>query len=664
MAAIDRTRARTLAVLASVGLLLCARPAAPCTVDYVYVDANEGGSSGGHTALRFGDETYHFQHHRPGVLRLHRDDWEHFLYHYAMLENRTVHVSRIAAADGTCALLRDRFSAHRLIQEKQFDVLDALRADQTLLELLLARRRSGGEHRDDGMPLRAVGFFFPDGAAPTAAATDPGLVALRARVQQRFGADFIRRRRAEVEDSLVHLVPDDPDRADPPLAEDVYPVVPESFSKRYGDLMVALMALRVLDAAPALAPGTSFALPADEAGLDAGDLRTLRAFSGRLAAQLTRLVASDRPDWGFALLVGMARLVALGQSTELGRLVLLDAFPPAHEEIDRATVERHREVMPELVDEAREDVERARARLRAADEPGEAEFADLEAAGNRLLAVWSAASRGEALRVHPGRLLPSREAVRSDLTVPALNEAELVTALAGAGERAAAYAERLQRLYAYNLVTGNCVSALFRGINGAFVAGASADEEATGEHVRTESRLRLGGYVDTAWSPNFIPFVSARAVERAYDVTETEEFPSYRKARLAALYRREAPLRVYLREANVITSTLYRRNPDDSVFVLFTDDAVLPRPLFGAVNLMAGVGAGALGLVLAPLDGGRLLLSGLRGALFSLPELAFFNIRKGSFEYVGREERVRLAGRVAPGPRAGSVDFVLPPLLQ
>ena len=61
--------------------LLSALPAlagSPRFVDYVYIEANEGGSSGGHAALRLGDETYHFQHEHPGLLRLHRDDWQHF----------------------------------------------------------------------------------------------------------------------------------------------------------------------------------------------------------------------------------------------------------------------------------------------------------------------------------------------------------------------------------------------------------------------------------------------------------------------------------------------------------------------------------------------------------------------------------------------------------
>jgi len=66
---------------------------------------------------------------------------------------------------------------------------------------------------------------------------------------------------------------------------------------------------------------------------------------------------------------------------------------------------------------------------------------------------------------------------------------------------------------------------------------------------------------------------------------------------------------------------------------------VAPRPLLGAVNGAAGLGAGAAGVALLHFDHGRLLGSGLRGVVFSLPELAFVNLRKGSFIYVPRAER-------------------------
>jgi hypothetical protein len=96
--------------------------------------------------------------------------------------------------------------------------------------------------------------------------------------------------------------------------------------------------------------------------------------------------------------------------------------------------------------------------------------------------------------------------------------------------------------------------------------------------------------------------------------------------------REENPLWVFLRESNVVTSTLYRPQPRDSIFLFFTDDVVPARPLFGAMNLVTGLAASAAGLAMLPADGGEMLWGGLRGALFSLPELIFQNIRKGTFD--------------------------------
>ena len=47
------------------------------------------------------------------------------------------------------------------------------------------------------------------------------------------------------------------------------------------------------------------------------------------------------------------------------------------------------------------------------------------------------------------------------------------------------------------------------------------------------------------------------------------------------------------------------------------------------------------------LDRGELLTSGLKGAFFSLPELAFVNIRKGSMAWIGPEVLPGLAGEAA-----------------
>ena len=588
---------------------------APC-FDYVYVDASEGGSSGGHTAIRFDDEVYHFQHD-AGLSRLRREPWSHFLFRYGLRDNRTIHLSHVTSPEGTCAWLRDRFAARHLIQDRQLEHLAALRRDGTLLAALGAHT---GE-RAAPLAVRGAGFF-PQDDAP--AARSPALAALRARVVARYGAAVVSRRAAEVADAARRLRPES--EALPLLTADEYPLLPATFAERWEALAAAHTALRVLDAAPALAPG-ALTPPISEAPLTASERQALARSAARLVDGLVPLLAPGRLDWGFALLVGMARLAAIEAALERGRLVVLDAWPAAPEVIDHSTVERYHAAAPLLV-EAERRVEAARAALAtSADGVGEAELSALEDAGGRRAALIAVIEEGRDLPVSADRLVPARTAAPDDVTRPALSAAELRAAAPAAGDRVRTYQGELDRLWGYNVVTRNCVSEIFHTIDAALESDAPADPVAA-------SAARLGGHVDTRWSLRFIPWVSAIAVDRTYAVAGDEELPSYRKARLAALSRAASRLGVYLRESNVLTSTLYRRNPDDSLFVFFTDDAVSPRPVFGAVNLLVGTGASALGVVLAPFDGGRLLVAGLRGALWSLPELAFVNIRKGTFPFL------------------------------
>ena len=66
------------------------------------------------------------------------------------------------------------------------------------------------------------------------------------------------------------------------------------------------------------------------------------------------------------------------------------------------------------------------------------------------------------------------------------------------------------------------------------------------------------------------------------------------------------------------------------------------RPLAGLANLATGVGAMAIGLLKAPFDRARMTRRGLKGVVMSVPELFFFNIRKGSYvivpPFMSREE--------------------------
>jgi hypothetical protein len=143
--------------------------------------------------------------------------------------------------------------------------------------------------------------------------------------------------------------------------------------------------------------------------------------------------------------------------------------------------------------------------------------------------------------------------------------------------------------------------------------------------------------------------------------TAVETVPSYRLRRLRAMQAETPALLVHLREASTLTSTIYRRNAHDPFFLFFTDDAVLPRPVYGLANLAAGLAQTAAGLLWAPLDRGRMVRLGLRGAGFSLPELAFVNIRKGRMTHVpdvpvttpARTTAARPPARSLP-PRSGA----------
>jgi len=87
---------RAALVLAAVVVARAATASPTAYFDYLYIEANEGGSSGGHVAVRFGDETYHFQQVSLGLLQLQRNDAADFVHRYAGIENRPIHVSRIA----------------------------------------------------------------------------------------------------------------------------------------------------------------------------------------------------------------------------------------------------------------------------------------------------------------------------------------------------------------------------------------------------------------------------------------------------------------------------------------------------------------------------------------------------------------------------------------
>jgi hypothetical protein len=463
------------------------------------------------------------------------------------------------------------------------------------------------------------------------AAKSDRLLGLAARVRAAYGDEFIERRAVALRAAITQLVPEPAANSLPEAGK--LPVLPAGFATRHRELLSGWLALEVLQAAPPLRAGSFHAPAGEDFALQPAEIDVLRATATQQAQALVRLLVSERPDWGYPLLVGMARLLALEASIDSGRLVLLDDFPEDAAAITPESVARHAATLAQVRDERRVDFLAARRAFFASPSRQETDLSTLEATGNLLIDIDAALLQHAPLRVYTGTLVPAKSAMRSDWPLPALSDDTRHHAVAR--QREDAYRAALAGLYHYDLFSHNCVTEIFRTMECALTTTA-ADAAPNPGAVRAASRAALGGYVEWRRTLNFIPFLSARAVSRAYRVSARVERPSSRSMKLEQMYQRENALRVDLRESNVLTARSYERSDDDPIFLFFTDDVLVRRPLYGIANLAVGIGGTLAGLAWLPVDRGATLRAGLDGALFSVPEIAFINIRKGSFAFAPR----------------------------
>lgn len=610
-------RAFSAAVLAT--LLVAGASARAARFEYLYVESNVGGSSGGHAAVRFGDRVFHYQNANDGSLRLLRERFDAFRYAYTVLENRSVHVGRVDVSDASYEQIHDHFNRRFLIEQQHFEQLEARRSDVALLERILGRVGNAdlAARPADEPKLRGAGFFESSDSASVASA--PALVELRDRIQQRHGPDALGRRLAATDRSIAELRPGKMPIDSPISDRDRLPGDEYAFSERFSDLASGRAALDVLITARPVRREVLRSDSTPDWRLSQAERDVLRSYEGRLEDRLVDLFGSERDDWGFVALVGMARLEAIAESLATGRWVVLDAFPARSRAITDVAHPGRSEFFAELRRFARTDFFDTRAALLAADEIGERDYNEVEAAANRALEVRDGLASGRDIRVYGGRLVPHGEQSPPDAWLPRMSPAEASSALGIARARESSTVQALRAIYGYELVTNNCVSALFQTLESAFEPSEVAE--------------RLGGRVETNGTLNFIPWVSFDAMTREYRVAEVGEIPSLRMTRMSEMYARENRAKVYLRESNTLTSSVYRNNPRDSFFLFFTDDVVLPRPLYGALNLVAGLGQAVLGLLRLPFEGPDEVVAGAKGAFFSLPELFFVNLRKGSLDY-------------------------------
>lgn len=599
-------------------LLPAAADPAETTLTFLYVDANTGGSSGGHAALQLETEVYHFQAFPDGLFRLVHDSWSHFRHIYNDLENRTVHRVAVAVTPADYRRVKDRFNRLYLIQNAHLDRLAGLAADVQLLDSL----RQGAP----ALALPGAGLFAPAGGP------DPATARLRDLIGQHYGAAFLARAIADLDRQLRQFALDLPPTTAVMVSADVLPTAGQTAAQRYLALLQRREALMILAQARPLQPQAlldprQYGLADADARLSDAEQRRLSAYQAQLAATVVRLAGASSSEQGLALLLATARYALWQRALAEQSLWLLDPFTAAAQVLSAATVTAKQPLLAALAAQARQQFLRIRQAVLAQETLDEASYNRLENSAARYYELQAGATAGRAVRLEYPWSLPTRPRLVTGPTL-VLAPALLARQREYAARQQADYWQQVQAQYAFNLLSRNCATVLVESINSSFTDA-------------TDRRAALGGDLQPGEAGTFIPFRLFAVAQQRLRVKAVTLLPAYRQRQLERMYRNEVDGLVYLREFNTLSASAYPGNPADDAFLLFTDDVFWPRPLFGAVNLVYGLVQGSAGLLTWPVEGGQRLRQGVTGALFSLPELFFFNVRKGSYEFVATGDPVQ-----------------------
>ncbi len=564
--------------------------------NYLYLEANEGTASGGHSALQLADQIYHYQHVDSGYIRLIKQDTTSFHHSYRFLQNRPLHSSRIEVSDDTLNLLKDHFSQLYANQELLFKSLANVQKDRLFLQRLLHEQPS-----DTVLQMKGLGLFNAN-SKPIA---NPTLQHLQSLISKTYGNNFLAERFEQLNKAITTLTPSDWSK---PLATPVY-----TLAEHYQDLQTARHAIRLLQHQGVITADT---ISLNEP-LTPADTQRLENFQHQLQNNILSLLNSKRPDWGYALLINIARLMAVELSLTRQQWVFIDDFADDNERVQS-------EQIPDLAAQLQAAKQYWLAAKPSTDLT-EMAYSRLEMTANHY-AELSKAKQGETIRYAGEQALPDKRVPLVIDSVPNLSVADLKQALADLNE----YETRLQQQLAhhnrYDLLTRNCVTELFRTIDDA-ILNSPALRLTNSKNTHLEQPL--GGHIRADY--NFIPWLAFQSVQTQLRVSDSQLLPSYRGLQLEKLANQ--PLNS-LKEISTLTSPSYLFNSDDAWFLFFTDDTILLRPIFGAVNTVTSIAQNVFGLFSLPFDDGENLHAGAVGFLMSAPELVFINIRKGSYPYL------------------------------
>lgn len=568
-------------------------------LEFIYVNANVGAAAGGHIALRLGNDVFHYQFHPNKRFLLIRESWDHFRLIYNRLRNRTVFSAVCEVESAAYRKIKDNFL--RSLASQSFDLYreGVFKEQQALLDGL-------GEGRLT-LTVKALGFFDRENGET------PYGVMLREFVVEKLGKKFFSSQRKKAATRIETLL------AFIGSGEQNHDTLFDSLIE-LGDINKRLAAIEVLEDALGLNPS---ALVRDPGGkkLTPEELHVLGNYLARQQQRVVNLLLSARPDSGEAILLQTGRCAAIMASIVSGSLMTLDPYPDnaISKEVNPADPEMM-SYMVRLKDLYEQERDALLVQLAVAGaSQSDLLYSMLENACGRLHELSAGIESGQPVRFAGELMTPSRtRVVREPVLCPPGSDVVLLQA--SLEQQRQKHEDTLAQKYYYKLLSRNCVNQLLSTINTSFANPPEAEKA-------------LGSWIEPAPGRVVTPHDLFSKVVRQYRVTEVTSYPSRRLAMVALLALTEQKPRLWLQEANTLTSTLYSPRSEDTPFLFFTDDVIWARPLLGAANFTWAAVHSVAGLFWLPTGDVEYLYQGVRGMFYSVPELFLSNIRKGTYLY-------------------------------
>jgi hypothetical protein len=577
------------------------------SVNYLYINASEGTASGGHTALRFGKETYHFQRFPGGIIRLVKQASPGFDFQYRYLENRTLYQSNIELEPKQYAQLRDHFNRRFLLQKQQNSLLKEVQLNLALLE-------PKSTDFSTLLAIRGAGLF-----SQNAYTTKTDLFnnqEINAQIKSRLGSTFLTQKTIQLQQKLAKIKPQPWPESALHLSKNTFISVPYSFAQQYIDTVSQLLFLQILENNSPLNKSSYFSPEHQLFSLSDVEIEKLAQLQANLIDNLFSLLNSKRPDSGSAALVLYARILSLSYSINSSHWVFLDTYADNSPRITYAEVGAYKTAFKAQQQDALRSISEIKQQLFSQQAITEKDYSHFERLSNYYYERERGLNKQYGIRTAGEQRLPSKSAPLPAYLLPKLNAQEVAIAKTRIINYQANLTQQIQTLYPYDLFTHNCVTEIFSAIQNA--------------QVNAVPLVNLLNGINTDPTA-FIPYLSFANIAEQHS---QQILASFREQQLEKMYAQENNLRVYLREFNTLSAQDYKFNELDAPFLLFTNEQVWSRPLFGTLNLITAASMGIYGSFIWPFDAGENLKKSAMGILMSLPELAFFNIRKGTYKHL------------------------------